>query len=337
VAELALADITVKLEKKEAGFVPPTKKKDKGIGEFFREFEKYSGTNHRPNTVRRYQAIVDNFKAFLNLQVGITRLSQLSPKVFEVYKTYKRQAPVTGNGRKARKGSKPARIGAKPRTINMEIQTLRTIFGLAVKWGYLDKNPVAGVRRLKVKAPKGPLFLTQDQVSQLLVRSSGQFLDILMMFLHSGLRKGELLNLTWEDIDLERNVVIVQAKEFWEPKTGEREIPMSAKLRELLLRVKAETSNGSQFVFHGKDGEQLRTKLRRRFMALTKACGFPEVTKLHTLRHTFASHLVMSGVDISTVKDLLGHTRIETTMIYAHLTPEHRQKAVNLLDYSGTS
>ena len=68
-------------------------------------------------------------------------------------------------------------------------------------------------------------------------------------------------------------------------------------------------------------------------MTLTKQLGFGDVTKIHSLRHTFASHLVMKGVDLATIKQLMGHADIETTMIYSHLTEEHVDRAVDRLDF----
>ena len=68
-------------------------------------------------------------------------------------------------------------------------------------------------------------------------------------------------------------------------------------------------------------------------MKTTARCGFPDVTKIHSLRHTFASHLVMKGVDLPTVQKLMGHADIQTTMIYAHLAPDHLVEAVDKLDF----
>ena len=64
---------------------------------------------------------------------------------------------------------------------------------------------------------------------------------------------------------------------------------------------------------------------------MTKKCEFPDVTKIHSLRHTFGSQLVLNGVDLPTVRDLMGHKDIETTMIYVHRTPDHMTKSVNRL------
>jgi site-specific recombinase XerD len=77
----------------------------------------------------------------------------------------------------------------------------------------------------------------------------------------------------------------------------------------------------------------MKKRLRRELMRASKQAGFPDVTKLHTMRHTFASQLVMSGVDLATVRALLGHADIETTMIYAHLAPEHLKNAVEKLAF----
>ena len=76
-----------------------------------------------------------------------------------------------------------------------------------------------------------------------------------------------------------------------------------------------------------------KNRLRKRLMALTLQLGFGEVTQIHALRHTFASHLVMKGVDLATVKKLMGHSDIDTTMIYSHLTEKHVDSAVEKLAF----
>ncbi len=92
-------------------------------------------------------------------------------------------------------------------------------------------------------------------------------------------------------------------------------------------------AKGSWYVFH-LDGQKIEPNfLRNHLLPLTKQCGFGDVTKIHTLRHTFASHLVMGGVDLPTVKKLLGHADIETTMIYSHLADEHIDRAVEKLKF----
>jgi len=89
----------------------------------------------------------------------------------------------------------------------------------------------------------------------------------------------------------------------------------------------------SSYVFLHKDGGKIRTKLRENMIQIAKQAGIEDLTKLHTLRHTFASHLVMQGVDLPTVKKLMGHSDIQTTMIYAHLAPDHLADAVDKLAF----
>ncbi|MDD5016441.1 MAG: site-specific integrase, partial [Atribacterota bacterium] len=148
----------------------------------------------------------------------------------------------------------------------------------------------------------------------------------------TGMRRGELLNLEWRDIDFTRKKIKIRVKEDWEPKTSERDIPINDRLVEVLIKHKKQ-SKGS-LVFTDSKGEKIhKNELRKELIRITKKCGFPDVTKLHSLRHTFASHLVMSGVDLPTVKKLMGHSDIETTMIYSHLADEHVDKAVERLDF----
>jgi len=146
------------------------------------------------------------------------------------------------------------------------------------------------------------------------------------------MRKGELENLEWSDIDFERRKIKIRVKDDWSPKTNEREIPINDGLLELLKHHRDKNKH-SRWVFHHK-GERIEpNSLRKKLISVAKKSGIIGLTKIHTLRHTFASHLVMSGVDLPTVKKLMGHSDIETTMIYSHLADEHVDKAVERLKF----
>ena len=332
VAQLAQADIEVKLAKHEVGLpVEEEKPKDKNIDEFFNEYFSYSRTNHSKNTTKRYRAIIDNFKAFLELYPGIKRLSQLQPNLFEQYKTHRRNG---GNGDNGDMEEENGAKTAKTNTVNMEIQTLRSIFKLAIQWGYLEKNPTEGVKYLKVTDAKPARFLSKKEIKALLENCGPELYPIFLTFIYTGLRKGELLNLTWDDVDFRRKIIKVRAKEDWQPKTSEREIPIHEEVKKVLKELQGKNSGKSKYVFSSSDGSKCKLKLRRRLMEVTKKSGFPDVTKIHSLRHTFASHLVMSGVDLPTVAKLMGHADIATTMMYAHLAPDHLVGAVEKLDLS---
>jgi len=331
IAELALKDIEVQIAKGEIGFV----QEDRSIFDFLKQYLEFSKTNHSPATYNRYRAIIDHFQRFLDQHPRITKLSHLKPKLFEDYKTWRRTSYVMPNGQPINEGQEPpetATRGAKTNTINMELGTLRTIFNQAIKWEYLRENPTKGVNMLKVTDAKKPRFLTKEECQKLLQECGEKLYPMFYTFLNTGMRLSELLNLTWQDIDFKRKKIKIQAKPFWQPKTGEREMPMSQGMQNLLGMLHEENKVRSKFVFHEKDGSKLKTKLREELIKITKRCGFPDVTKIHSLRHTFASHLVMKGVDLPTVQKLMGHSDIQTTMIYSHLSPDHLVDAVNKLD-----
>jgi len=149
------------------------------------------------------------------------------------------------------------------------------------------------------------------------------------------MRKSELKYLDWSDIDFGRRKIKIRRKADWQPKTGEREVPMNDRLYELLMDMKEQNDSGLQsiYVFPHKDGGRIRMKLREKMIEIAKRAGIKDLTKPHTLRHTFASHLVMQGVDLPTVKKLMGHSDIQTTMIYAHLAADHLADAVNKLSF----
>ncbi len=103
---------------------------------------------------------------------------------------------------------------------------------------------------------------------------------------------------------------------------------------DLLLRRVTNIAKISHSVFGDENGGKLARCLRKDLIWATDQDGIKDLTKIHSLRHTFASHLVMSGVDLPSVQKLLGHSNIQTTMMYSHLTPDHLVGAVNRLAFA---
>lgn len=303
-AELALADIQVKLERRELGF----QAKDKNLSDFFAEYLDYAKTNKARASYVRNEIVLRTFKAFAKAE----RLRALTPQLIEDYKKARTEA------------------GIKPSTINTELNTIRAALNRAVALNYLARNPCRQVKKLK--APRKQVrFLSKEEVQKLLAAGNGRLGPMIETFLYTGLRRDELTHLTWSDIDFQRRVIAVQAKDGWHPKDYEvRHIPMSSRLRECL---KALPRNGSDWVFNTREGgPHSGHVLSRDFRKLMKQCGINGAS-LHTLRHTFASHLVMNGTDICTVQKLLGHSSIKTTEIYAHLAPDFLKSAVERLRF----
>ena len=150
------------------------------------------------------------------------------------------------------------------------------------------------------------------------------------------MRKSELFHLEWSDVDFRKRTITVSNKtdrdtgEEWHTKNYEyRVIPMNDSLYEVLRRQPRHISSSS--VFCNPDGTRFHD-IRAGFETALREAGLDHIP-IHALRHTFASNLVMSGVDIRTVQKLLGHKDIKTTMRYAHLAPDHLRSAVENLSY----
>ncbi len=201
-------------------------------------------------------------------------------------------------------------------TINIHIRTIKSAFSKAVEWGYIEENPFKGYKQLKVQE-KPPKFLLPEQIALVeSVINDNTWKFIFRLLVYTGMRIGELLNLKWSDIDFKRNLIVVRrSKNF---KT--RVIPIHPELRkELLKHYKVKQSE--KVVLFSKS--YIEHKLKKFF----REANFPDL-RIHDLRHTFASLLVMSGVELRTIQELLGHTSYRTTEIYAHLAPQHLYKAI---------
>lgn len=325
-AELFLKDIELKAERKQLGFLD---RKEVDLDVFVKEYLAYSQTNHRSSTTTRYRAAIDNFIRFIREKTNIKRLNDITTDTIEQYKIWRRNTVVAANGKNpSRVKPQYLRQGAKAHTINLEVRTLRSMLYLAVKWMKLEINPAHGVKDLKAEDSKKRRFLTDAECDQLLAASPPELYSIFFVLIYTGMRKGELINLEWKDIDFNRGVIKVQRKLFWVPKTGEREIPMGKNVTEIIQRLPKK----SNLVFTGKDGKAIAPNaLRVQLINVANKAGIPNLTEVHALRHTFASRLFMKGVDAPTVQKLMGHARIDTTMIYTHQTQDHLRAAMEKL------
>ena len=210
----------------------------------------------------------------------------------------------------------------KPATVNRELACMKHMFNLAIKWKKASTNPVTEVKFFKEKN-KRLRFLSEEEIHKLIECSSPQLKPIIITAITTGMRLNEILSLQWKDIDFENNLITLD-----ETKGGSsRKIPINDTLKEVLLSLKNKAMN--EFVFQSSLGKPYKD-LRTTFRTTLRKAGLEDVT-FHTLRHTFASHLVMSNVNLKTVQELLGHRTIQMTMRYAHLSGKHKQQAVNIL------
>lgn len=209
--------------------------------------------------------------------------------------------------------------GISHRTANHTIRVIKTFLNWAVRTNKMSNNPIAHMQRYKINQ-KEPRFLQQGEVRQLLEACVGTKIDMVVpIAIYTGMRQGEIMRLNWSDIDFQNKVISVRLS-----KPGKfRKVPLHEDLA-ALLKARAKKSG---VIFNGT----VRTLEWEFFKIKRDRIKDVEDFRFHDLRHTFASLLIKSGVDIYTVSKLLGHGQVTTTQIYSHLYQEHVQDAVSKL------
>jgi len=217
--------------------------------------------------------------------------------------------------------------GNAPATINRLLATIKHMISKTVEWEMVEEEALRRVRRVKLLEENNRRlrYLSKEECKILIDVSNGHLRSIIIAALNTGMRRGEILSLQWNNVDLKHGFILLD-----KTKNGDRrEIPINETLKNTFRGIPRRLD--IPYVFHdqktGKRYNDIGT-------AFTRACKKAGITDFHfhDLRHTFASHLVMAGVDITTVKELLGHKTLTMTLRYAHLAPSHKVKAVDLLD-----
>jgi integrase len=251
------------------------------------------------------------------------------------------------------------KAGMQPRSINRDIQRLQSVLSRAVEWGVLDRHPFKGLKPMKTdkvgrvrflsseeeKALRAALDMREEQLREARTRFNtwriargkkplperdGSNLDhlrpLVLVALNTGLRRGELLGLTWGAVDFAPRILTVTAATA---KSGHtRRVPLNAEALAVLKawHERQKKPDAAVFVFPGHDGKQM-SRIDTSWSSLMKAAGLQNF-RLHDCRHHFASRLVQAGVDLYTVKELLGHGEIAMTERYSHLAPDNLRAAV---------
>jgi integrase len=197
---------------------------------------------------------------------------------------------------------------------------LKHLFSLAITWGLTEENPVKRVKFFR-EDNQVERILTGDEEARLLAAASSRLRPILVLALNTGLRHGECLALRWEHIDVMAGVLQVR-----QSKSGRsRRVPMNRAVVDALEQLRlAGGTPGAVFHSNGRPVRSIRNAFNR-----ARAAAELEDVRFHDLRHTFATRLVIAGVDLVTVSKLLGHSTIAMTMRYAHPAPADLRRAVD--------
>jgi len=217
--------------------------------------------------------------------------------------------------------------GHKPATVNRHIATLKHMFTKATDWNMVEEETLKRVRKVKLLEENNRRlrYLSKEECQALINACKEHLKPIVITALNTGMRKQEILSLQWGQVDLKNGFILLDIT-----KNGERrEIPINATLREVLSGIIRRID--VPYVFYDNETGQRYGNIQRSF---TTACRKANIRDFHfhDLRHCFSSHLVMAGVDLTTVKELLGHKTLTMTLRYSHLAPSHKVKAVDILD-----
>jgi len=209
-----------------------------------------------------------------------------------------------------------------PATVNRALACLKCMFNKAIEWGKASDSPAKKVKLFR-ENNKRVRYLEREEMAKLLANCKDNLKAIVILALNTGMRKGEILGLKWHDVDFKHNIIFLLNTKNNE----KREVPINEHARNALIGIRKHPE--SQFIFCGKDGKPLGD-IKKSFFTALKKSGILKF-RFHDLRHTFASHLVMNGVDLNTVRELMGHKSLQMTLRYSHLSQDHKKRAVDLL------
>lgn len=210
-------------------------------------------------------------------------------------------------------------------TINRELACLKRMFNLAIKWSAARKNPVNNVDFLE-EPPGRTRFLSIDEARRLIDCAADHLKSILITALNTGMRRMEILTLKWDQVHIDK---VIQP--YIEIKVTKNNKKRFVELNDdMVTLLKGMNQNFSEYVFLSKRGKPLKS-VRKPFLMASKKAGIEDF-RFHDLRHTFASHYLMNGGDLMSLKDLLGHSSMRMVMRYAHLTGSYKREMVNNLN-----
>lgn len=253
--------------------------------------------------------------------------------------------------------------GTQPTTINRNVAALKAVLSKAEEWDAVEHHPLGKLKPLRIDGSPKVRYLSPAEESALAIalrerdselkqaRERGNqfrvdrgyaplpslielpFADhiepMITLSLKTGMRRGEVFDLLWADVDFDRATITIRAAISKSNRT--RYIPMSPIALETLKNWRGQQEDAalSARLFTNSKGERF-DNTNKAWRSLLNDAGIAQF-RWHDMRHDFASKLVMNGVPLNTVRELCGHTDMNTTLRYAHLAPEHKAEAVAVL------
>ena len=210
-------------------------------------------------------------------------------------------------------------------TINKYLSALSKMYNLGIESGIIKTNPVKTIKKLREENHK-IRYLTTEEEQRLykVLESNFTYLKpIITCALQTGMRRGEIFNLKWNNIDLDFRCI-----ELLHTKSGKpRKIPIS----DTLMKIFEEIKPKSEYVFINEQTGKPFVDIHNSFSTVLELANIKNL-RFHDLRHTVATRLVEKGIDLVVVKEILGHSKIDTTMRYAHAVPKRKLDAIAVLN-----
>ena len=269
------------------------------LEEFGKRYIDYA-TLHKRSWKRDVQ-MLGNLKAFF----GSCKLRDITPLRVEEYQRDRVKAVC-------------------PATSNREMALLKHMFNMAERWGqHQGTNPVRLVKFLPEDNERFET-LSSEQEKSVLEGAPPYLREMILFAVNTGLRTSDIFGLQWPDVDMEQR----RLKKIVKKTNRALSLPLNdAALA--VIEARWAVRHGPYVFYNPMSGDRFKD-VKHAFAATAKRAGLPTLT-WHMFRHTFASRLTSDGVDLVTVKDLLGHANISTTMRYAHSNDEAKRLAVRRL------
>jgi len=311
VARQIEAAYRTKLAKGEAGI--HERKKVPNFDETMEKFLLWSKAEHaaHPRTHTRYKtssvALLNHFKQSL--------LDSVTPEDVERFKT----------DRAGHKGKRTKRA-LRPATINRELACGKALFNFAIKAGLPLQNPFSRVKFLAEENDQTRVRSYREEEAYLKSASQPPR-DVAILMLETGMRPEEVYRITRANVHLEDGYL---TNPFGKTKAARRRIMLTEKATSV-LKARSESAGGEYLFPHLRHPNKPMLKVNKAHSGALRRSRVPQF-RLYDLRHTWATRAAMSGIDLVTLAAMLGHSRIQMVMRYAHPTAEHQAEAMRNLE-----
>jgi integrase/recombinase XerC len=238
-----------------------------------------------------------------------------------------------------------------PKGVYNYLRALKAMWNKLLKWNYVSTNPFIQVELPKRQSVK-PAYLTEEMLEKILPYISNEIVrDVVITTFYTGMRRGEVVQITWQDVNLQKEVLTIGSDTFQTKTRKQRVIPIHPKVKALLMKkvkskkIKVKNNEGDgnelnvvqlpnkkQYVFCKSSGYCFTADyVSRQFKKACRKAGIDEAIHYHSIRHGSITRMIVNGANLPTVQRVAGHANIQTTMMYTHIDMENMRDAVALL------